>query len=453
MHAERLCSDYDHHVAYIGNLNSEQGNRRLVIFPSGNDPVEVTISGTLQLPAVTVQIPPDVPYIYIMSHSVSVTHHSQRHKGFFVHASGGKRVKVMVVNEESGSIGVVSSIPTAFPRDDAYQFYALSVDSTLIQGVGSAILLVGAYDNTTVTMTTPYTLTLGRFIQAGVPFSLMLDQGETYLIRHPQDLTGTYIESDKWLTVYSGHECAEVPTGRVKCDHLVDQVPPLSVWGQTYVVGALETQVIGYQLKVLAGGGPTMVRVRCFNVTNGVIVRDSTYNISSAGESAVIVIPEKQDCTIASNDKILVAQLAQGQGTSDSFFGDPFLTFVPSTAQYVPKTKFTTISTQDRIRAKNMKNYINLIVQQKWFDVEDITLDGEKLSDPRTRNSTSRLVDFPSGESYVVISMEVTHGLHYLEHASPNAEMAVLSYGFASHWSYGYWTNTEEGKQILENVI
>ena len=55
--------------------------------------------------------------------------------------------------------------------------------------------------------------------------------------------------------------------------------------------------------------------------------------------------------------------------------------------------------------------------------------------------------------SYVVISMEVTHGLHYVEHASPNAEMAVLSYGFASHWSYGYWTNTEEGKQILENVI
>ena len=120
------------------------------------------------------------------------------------------------------------------------------------------------------------------------------------------------LESDNWLTVCSGHECREVPNG-VKCDHLVDQVPPVSVWGQTYVVGALETQALGHQLKILANVGPTMVWVHCFNVTK---VTDSSFNISRSSESVFILIPEKQDCTITANDKILVAQLAQGQGAS-----------------------------------------------------------------------------------------------------------------------------------------
>ena len=96
-----------------------------------------------------------------------------------------------------------------------------------------------------------------------------------------------------------------------------------------------------------------------------------------------------------------------------------------------------------------MKNYTNLIVQQNWFNLEDITLDGEKLSDLSTGSATSRLVDFASGESYAVISLEVTPGLHLVEHMSPNVQMAVLSYEFANHWSYGYRTNTEEGNLNL----
>ena len=84
--------------------------------------------------------------------------------------------------------------------------------------------------------------------------------------------------------------------------------------------------------------GPIMLWVHCFNVTSVAIVIDSSYNISRAGESVVILIPEKQDCAIAANDKILV----------------------------------------------------------DWFNLEDITLDGEKLSDLNTGNVTSRLVDFAS---------------------------------------------------------
>ena len=66
-----------------------------------------------------------------------------------------------------------------------------------------------------------------------------------------------------------------------------------------------------------------------------------------------------------------------------------------------------------------------------------------------TGSATSRLVNFASGESYAVISLEVTPGLHLVEHMSPNGQMAVLFCGFANHWSYGCWTNTEEGNLSL----
>ena len=433
----------------MDGIITTEGNRRLVIFPSGNDSVKVTISGeTLSIP--TVQIHPDAPYTLELAFTFTVSNHRQRRRGLFVHAADGKRVKVLVVNEEPGSIDVASSLPTVFPREGPYAFYALSVDSTSIQNARSTILLVGAYDNTTINVTVPHTLIFERILPESVPFSIRLNQGETYLIHHPEDLTGTYIESDKWLTVYSGHECAEVPSGRVKCDHLVDQLPPLKVWGKKYVVGALETQAIGHQLKMLAGVGSTMVRVHCFSIDNGTVVADLTYNLSSTGESVVISIPGRRDCIIAASEKILVALLAQGQGQSSSVFGDPFLTFVPSIDHYVPRSKFTTITAQDPLRAKEMKSFINIIVEEKWFNADNITLDGVTLSDRGTEYSSSRLVAFSPGlgESYAIISMEVTPGLHSVEHVSQDAQMAVLCYGFANHWSYGYWTNTEEGEQV-----
>ena len=61
-----------------------------------------------------------------------MTHYSQRHKGLFEHAGTGKRViMVYIHNGESGIVGVVSSIPMAFPITICH-IPAFSMPSVLI---------------------------------------------------------------------------------------------------------------------------------------------------------------------------------------------------------------------------------------------------------------------------------------------------------------------------------
>ena len=51
------------------------------------------------------------------------------------------------------------------------------------------------------------------------------------------DATGMFVNSSKPIAVYGGHSCAFVPTPNVMfCDHIVEQIPPVSELGTTHVV-------------------------------------------------------------------------------------------------------------------------------------------------------------------------------------------------------------------------
>jgi len=51
------------------------------------------------------------------------------------------------------------------------------------------------------------------------------------------DATGAYVNSSKPIAVYGGHSCAFVPTRSVWfCDHMVEQIPPVSELGTAHLV-------------------------------------------------------------------------------------------------------------------------------------------------------------------------------------------------------------------------
>lgn len=69
----------------------------------------------------------------------------------------------------------------------------------------------------------------------GVPVTYKLNAGDYIKIQQPADLVGSPIQANKPIGSWAGNTCAQVPTGKVACDGLHQQVPPIKSFGSSYV--------------------------------------------------------------------------------------------------------------------------------------------------------------------------------------------------------------------------
>lgn len=106
-----------------------------------------------------------------------------------------------------------------------------------------ATIIATQEGTTTVDVTTPGDVIAGDEIEAlsaGESAQYELDQGQVLQLMAEQtrgnDLTGMEISADQNISVFSGHECADVPLGTPVCDHLEQQLFPTDTWGKSYVL-------------------------------------------------------------------------------------------------------------------------------------------------------------------------------------------------------------------------
>lgn len=97
----------------------------------------------------------------------------------------------------------------------------LTVGYTAIGGGGGRIAVVATKDATTVTTT-----------QGDV----MLDAFDVHMFA-VDDSTGFFVGSTLPVAVFAGTTCSYVPPSNGACDHLEEQIVPLSSWGTEYVAG------------------------------------------------------------------------------------------------------------------------------------------------------------------------------------------------------------------------
>jgi hypothetical protein len=157
-----------------------------------------------------------------------------------------------------------------------------------------------------------------------------LDPG--YCPEPEYDLTGTLVESDVPVAVFSGHECAFVPLNRFACDHLEEQVPPVSTWGREHVSASVGPD---------AGDGPNRVRVVASRDGTTVAIDPPQGGTASAAldRGEWIELTVEGVFRITANEPVLVAQYLYGQGFDDGTLigerrGDPSLWIVPPVEQY-----------------------------------------------------------------------------------------------------------------------
>ena len=205
-------------------------------------------------------------------------------------------------------------------------------------------LIIGAEDNTLVTYTT--TAKTEKDTTIGQPVYISLNKGETYLVRSTtkeatgNDLTGTFIRSDKPIGVLSGHVRTCVPTEilGIKDDsrnHLIEMLVPTALWSNNYVsvpftIPSPDPDIF----KVIAYEPNTTITVKG-KMTNTMITLDESGSFAT-------LAPFSEPLTWTSSKPFSLTQFmptSRGLEVGNNGY-DPSMVIVPAVATYMQEAIF-----------------------------------------------------------------------------------------------------------------
>ncbi len=325
-----------------------------------------------------------------------------------IHVTAGSPVAVYVVSDgEYTTDGY-----TGLPMD------ALGTSYTVLaygdSAAGESEFSVVASQNHTIVTITPSARggdTATR--PAGTPYTVTLNEGQEYQLQafaYPEDLTGTKITSSAPVSVYGGNSCAYIPSGSGACDYVVEENPPESSWGSSFLTEPLKGRSGGDYFSMVADQNNTHVYL------NGGLV--ATLNADEHYAQEVVGASE-----FTADNPIELAQFANGLQYAGIRDDDPMMMAVVPTSEF--ETGYT-ISTPVNSFTSFPDNYVNLVVPM--CAVGSVTVDGAAVP-------TSEFQ--PIGSSgFEGAELETTPGSHVI--SAGGARFGAYAYGFSYADAYGY---------------
>ncbi len=282
--------------------------------------------------------------------------------------------------------------------------------------------VIATEDSTTLTIT-PKSPTFGGK-PADQPFTVNLRKGDVYQVigaspgkNKPSDLTGSLVQANKPIAVFSGHNGAYVPIPDKGYNHLVEQLPPMTAWGRHYYVGKLFGRTKS-TVRVIAAENETKV------FSNGQLV--SLLNAGEYYEDGNV----RENTQITGDKRILVAQYAHGFENGQDSVGDPMMILITPTQQFLKRYRMAT-----PIRGE-WRHYVNIVVPREA--ASSLRLDGKPVSEQAL---------LPFGESrYMIAQISLAYGTHTFECTEP---FGLYSYGFG----YGQDSYDAYGNMIGQSFL
>lgn len=314
-----------------------------------------------------------------------------------VHITADTAISVYGLNSRFQTTDTYMGLPTTVLGTEYRAMGYTKLSSDLL----SALTVIATEDGTQVTITPTHTTSTRK--RAGVPFTVNLRKGDAYTVGAlfesigPCDLTGTLVSANKKIAVFSGHQCAYVPPKVEACNHLVEQLPPVSSWGKHFYLGNLRERS-SYTYRVLANENDT----RVFEDTKLVAVLRAGEFFENMSVS--------RHLQVTADKPVMVAQFAQGFKNRDSV-GDPMMILVSPTQQFLKQYRFATPINGD------WHHYINVVAPTA--SIADIRLNGRRVD-------SSQFVVL--GESrYSIAQVAIPYGTHMITSQTP---FGLYSYGF-----------------------
>ena len=287
--------------------------------------------------------------------------------------------------------------------------------------------------------------------------------GGTVMIETPagRDLSGTFIRSDKPISVFVGHRCAQVPTGKDHCNYIVEQIPPDVTWGTKFFTAPLSLRRSGERYRIeTTRKTDVIVNVTCTTegeaqprvVKNEYIIKrfqhlefDTLVNCSnSTGGSSSC---RRDFCCIETSEPAIVMMYGKGDELdkvrppkeSDSFgaWGDPTMVLVPPVHQY--SNNFT-ISTRDNLTMDTFYSYISYAIPAEHFNNSAAHRSAFTIDDTEfSPGSGYQPIFCSNGEicGYGAYS-NITNADHLVQYNKAGAGMYLYVYGFTEFASIAY---------------
>jgi len=273
------------------------------------------------------------------------------------------------------------------------------------------------------------------------------------------NLSGTRVVADHPVAVFSGNVAVSMPYTRVECcaDHLEEQAFPISSWGRSFVAGR--------SLVRMQRGQPEADYWRITAAENGTEVTylpgppdASAPTRMSMGQS--VEFPSTGHFLVQSNKPILLTHFLTssqfagnhtahecregvvGDATCTDLLGalavcyvqeDPFMGDVSGCAP-ISDPAMTLIPPVEQFR----EDYLFLTPEDYAIDFVNIlarTGTSVTLDDEALPMDDFRPVGELAGESWSVLTREVTDGVHHITAQRP---VGVIVYGYDKDVSYGY---------------
>ncbi|MEL6182526.1 MAG: IgGFc-binding protein, partial [Myxococcota bacterium] len=243
------------------------------------------------------------------------------------------------------------------------------------------------------------------------------------------DLTGSIIVSDQNIAVFGGHECANIPTQfDDACDHVEQQLYPLSSWGNRYLAIPFSARSPAQQDTWVLVGGEDGVTVRTnppqpidgIQLARGQKVTFSSADAFEVSANGPILLGQFM---WGSNHPNFVQNPACGGAFNSAGIGDPAFTLAVPVQQY--RNDYIVLTPPDY-----EEDYLNIVAPNgAQVSVDGVTVNG-------------LLPVGNTGFSYVQYS--VPDGVHRVESNQP---FGLVSYGYDCFVSYAY-----PGGLNLENI-
>ena len=429
----------------------EQIDPILWITTKESTPVNFTVSTILGLVTSDVARSGEITYVNISIGFVvfdsTTDMMDSLYKGIHIKAEDNRRIVVFGQHEEVQSNDAYLALPLiSRPAGSSYEYITASIrgdSGTAQQAKDSVILVIGTENDTeiivepSVLIYHPFAsyLTGGHFVP-GTPANLRtvtIQRFQTFYLQvRGGDISGTRIIGNKPISVFSGHECANIPNE--PCDILIEQIPPIDTWGTEVVTIPLITRDDD-TIRVFASQASTTVSVTRTNVSSGMVTSDPSFTLNR-NQFRELEIGDY--ALIQSNNPIGVFQYSRSYTADNNIISDPFMMWVPSCEQYrdsfaVAPAPFDPSIEGTVVGRVAYVNYTNIAVPAEYFNASMITVNNNPVV--ASEFSAIRRADNSTWGYGAQLTLDV--GAQTIRHQDPNAALSITIYGFSNQQSWG----------------